>query len=633
MLANRFVKMGEEINNLLKDEFEASVKKCNELHSGNTDAEVMFDEWWRDQAGTIQRKIKNTLKPIRIDTVVQGVIIRALKNDSHLYWRASSQEENKKPKADRVGSTKTEKEKPDLKRTLSLDGQDSFTVKKKHIELKDQYKKSKTFIEDTDLQCLQIISNHIIQKTKVHYDASTPVKGKEFSSKDAERLFDEVLRQVEDIEEERFEVTKKYKRDLILFIEARAVEGFKVKHDVYIRENSRQALLEKKKKLCRNIFMAKVGRGELAVDFSQSVLKDLIWENIFRKLNHTELLTDLRKHCGDIFKTAKHLQAHTLIDLLQRDNFYSFAEYITNYESFMKEELHKRSVEYFKKGDRPKQIMKGHVDHIIHVILEALNKIVKNLSKEIHFFQTFFTNIQGLIIPHRYFILKVLPAPVPYRERFRTFVEKELVDSVKFKLYKTIDSSDEGNTLSNINLAPFLFNEIVSCREKCPFCGAPCDAHSGSSTSGKHSATFHRPSGLKGYKSKVFIRNTRLFTDSCNSLIMSKETFMHSTTRKLKKFSKYQKYYPKWTIMAENDPDLEKYWKYVFARYNNRFASYYGAKPGKVPEEWEQFGKEEIIEEVKKNYGVKVDVDPTKYKSTDTQSCIAELSHSLQNFL
>ena len=593
----QIIQMDAEINILLKDGFKEPIKKHKALHSGTTDAEELFNEWWKEQVSSTQRKIKNTLKPVNVNTMVQGVIVKALKNDNHLYLRARSQDDSSKLKRNSFGR-KTERKK--LRRADCTQELPSFAVKKKHLNMKDPFKRS----DEQGIQQLQKISENIIEGTMKYYDSTTPVKGKEFTSKDAERLFDDVLRQIKEIEEERFDVTKKYKIDLVLYIESQAIEGFKTKHEVYIKENSPQALLEKKRRLCYDIFMAEMGRGDLAVTFSQSALKEIILENITRKLSGSDLLTDLREHCGGMFKNVKNLQAAILIDLLHEDSFYSFVEFITNYEDFVVTTLYEKSTEYFKQGNRLKEIMKEHMEHLIHTILEAVEKTVENPSDDLHFFQTFFTNIKELIIPSDCSLLAVLPAPVPDRKKFGSFIRKQLLGPVKEQLLKRIEFSNEGTILDRIHLANFIFNEVVSCREKCPFCSVPCDAHSGSNNHGSHSATLHRPTGLSGYKQKGYILNTRLFTENCNSLIGSQEQFSNIGMQKMKKFRSYQKYYPKWRIHAEANQDVEKYWKYVFARYNTKFAAYYGAREEKVPEEWNDFKIDEVVSELKGNYDI-----------------------------
>ena len=460
----QILQMDAEINTLLKDGFEEPIKKHKALYSGSTDAEELFNEWWIEQVSSTQRKIKNTLKPVNVNILVQAVIVKALKNDNHLYIRARSQEDSSKLKRNSFGR-KTERRR--LRRASCIEEAPSFAVKKKHLNMKDPFKRS----DEQGMQHLQKISENIIESTVKYYDSTTPIKGKEFTSKDAERLFYDVLRKIKEIDEERFEVTKKYKIDLVLYVESQAIEGFKSKHEVYIKENSPQALLEKKRRLCYDIFMAEMGRGDLAVTFSQSALKEIILENNLKKLSRSDLLNDLREHCGGMFKNVKNLQAAILIDLLHEDSFYSFVEYVTNYEDFVVTTLHEKSTEYFKKRNRLKEIMKEHMEHLIHTVLEAVEKTVENPSDDMHFFQTFFTHIMDLIIPHGCSLLAVLPAPVPDRKKFDSFIRKQLLGPVKEQLLKEIESSKEGKILDRIHLANFIFNEVVSCRDKCPFCG------------------------------------------------------------------------------------------------------------------------------------------------------------------
>ena len=82
----------------------------------------------------------------------------------------------------------------------------------------------------------------------------------------------------------------------------------------------------------------------------------------------------------------------------------------------------------------------------------------------------------------------------------------------------------------------------------------------------------------------------------------------------MKKFRSYQKYYPKWKIHAEANQDVEKYWKYVFAKYNTKFAAYYEARKAKVPEEWNDFKIDEVVSELKGNYDIKDEIASMMYQ-------------------
>ena len=178
--------------------------------------------------------------------------------------------------------------------------------------------------------------------------------------------------------------------------------------------------------------------------------------------------------------------------------------------------------------------------------------------------------------------------------------------------------------------------EIISCGEQCPFCGAPCDVHSGGKTRGCHSASQHRPVGIMGYKRRF---RKHLFTESCEALVQSKDTFKHSYFSSssydfktgYKPFRKYQKYYPDWYIEPNADPDVENCWKWILMEYNEEFADHYETKIAKIPAKWKGLTKEDIMRETMEKHFAEPESpkDHNRYYYGDNET---DDNDSLSNF-
>ena len=68
------------------------------------------------------------------------------------------------------------------------------------------------------------------------------LEGKQFDQRKVEYLFKEVLEDVSNISDERFQITLDYKVDLVSFIETQVVMGFTEMHKSYCNHSSPQAL-------------------------------------------------------------------------------------------------------------------------------------------------------------------------------------------------------------------------------------------------------------------------------------------------------------------------------------------------------------------------------------------------------
>ncbi|XP_054459553.1 uncharacterized protein si:dkey-202l22.6 [Anoplopoma fimbria] len=55
--------------------------------------------------------------------------------------------------------------------------------------------------------------------------------------------------------------------------------------------------------------------------------------------------------------------------------------------------------------------------------------------------------------------------------------------------------------------------------------------------------------------------------------------------------------YPDWSISPEepNSQMPSAYWRYVIARFNERFAKEYEQEPAEIPEAWEKITEEEAL--------------------------------------
>ena len=208
-------------------------------------------------------------------------------------------------------------------------------------------------INTQDVHRLQIKSDGMINQTRKYYH-TTSSKGRQFSHRDVEELFVDVLDQIRNISDERFKVTLDYLADLVYYIERLAVAGFTRMHETYCDRNSPQALLKTKKKIFHGLFIAEMGQGDMATDFCDHVLFSIILKNI-ALISNTELLHELRVHCGEMFRDIKSVQASIMVDFFKRNQFKNYTEYIQSYETTMKTRLAAESVHYFDSKDRLKK--------------------------------------------------------------------------------------------------------------------------------------------------------------------------------------------------------------------------------------------------------------------------------------
>ena len=408
---------------------------------------------------------------------------------------------------------------------------------------------------------------------------------------------------MKEFNDERFTLTVIFKVDLIIHIETLAVAAFTEMNKKYCTENSPEALLEKKKKSYYDLFMIKMGQGNAAVRFCENVLKDMILKNIDDRLSCTELLHDLRVHSGEIFRDLKGLQASIIVDLYRENSGTKFVDYISNYGTFVENKIREESVRHFSRQNRMKNLAQVQLDRIINIILESVDKTCSEGDET--FVKVFFSNIKNLKIPHTQ-TAAFMDIEVSDKTQFGAIVHQQLRGQIKTDIMQFINSWLVEEKLDSKALADFLFKEIVGCSARCPFCKVPCDVHTGGKTSGNHASTYHRPKGLGGV---INFASELLQIEDCRVSVASDTFFLHGANKETRTlYTLYNEAYPNWTIRGDADPDVEKYWKWVFAQHNEKFAEHYSAKPANIPCEWAAYSKEEIAADITEHYHVKVEL-------------------------
>ena len=586
----RIHELSMEMDEILKRKVQDAIASCKAEHLTEENIEEAFEELWQDAAGDILRNVKHTESDENIEGMVQMTIRSLLGSDDHLYMQVKTGKGSSRHRNGLLENTNVG---------------DFIVDCKRHMKLNSVWARMLDSINEADVYRLQVESNRIIEDTRKYYDSnSAPPGGKQFSQRDVERLFKNVFERIASFRDERFKSTRQYRTHLVHHIEALAVAGFTEMHERYCITSSPKALLEEKKKSYHDLFLIKMGQGDAAVAFCENVLQDIVLINVEEQLSCTELLHDLRLHCGDMFRDIKSVQASIMMDLFRENSFDLYERYIGNYTKTVTNVMGIKSTDYFLEEDRFKVLSATKLDEVITKILEAVDEAARGLLDEKQFMKTFFSKIESFKVMHNE-AAAYLELDIRDARQFANIVHHHLEGRLKREITELIDSWNIADKLEERSLAEFLFKEVVGCKARCPFCKVPCDAHSGGRTQGNHSATMHRPQGLGGYRSSS---TKYLVSDSCCSSVASERKFhCLATDYKSQPYNQYHKWYPDWTIHGNANPDVEKYWKWVFAQHNGSFAKHYSAKPAQIPRQWHRYQQAEIQKDIEDNYHVQVD--------------------------
>ena len=512
----RIHELSIEMDSILKKKVQDAIASCKAEHLTEENIEEAFEELWRDATGDILRNAKQAERDENIEATVEMTIRSLLGSDDHLYLKAKTGKGSSK--------CRSKHQKNSLVGDFFVDG-------KKHMKLTSVLARigAPVYANDQDIRRLQVQSNRIIEDTRKYYDRnSASPGGKQFSQGDVELLFKDVFERIASFSDDRFKTTRHYRTHLVHHIEGLAVAGFTEMHEGYCITSSPIALLEEKKTSYHDLFLIKVEQGDAAAAFCENFLHDIVLKNVEEQLSCTELLHDLRLHCGDMFRDIKSVQASIMVDLFAENSFDLYEGYICNYKKTVTNVMDIKSTDYLTEEDRFKVLVLTKLDEVIARILEATDEAAQSLPGEKQYMKTFFSEIDSLKIMHNE-ASAYLELDIPDGNQFANIVHRYLEGRLKKEITVLINSWVIADKLREEGLAEFLFKEVVGCKARCPFCKVPCDAHSGAKTQGNHSSIMHRPMGLGGYR---YLRNESLMPNDCCSAVASEATFQCHTTAK-----------------------------------------------------------------------------------------------------
>ncbi len=164
----------------------------------------------------------------------------------------------------------------------------------------------------------------------------------------------------------------------------------------------------------------------------------------------------------------------------------------------------------------------------------------------------------------------------------------------------------------------------------CPFCKAPCDAHTGH-TAGDHITTLHRPQGIGGYAWEGGPKKGRLDEDVCTDVTgphIEKAFRNQKTNNEWQDYRDYKEIYPDWAITYEPNPANFKYWKWVFSRHQDAFARYYNAKKAEIPLPWRfMHHKEPVLQNLEEIYSLNLRTPSPAQKYFKPKSVPPQIRH------
>ncbi|XP_033465566.2 up-regulator of cell proliferation-like isoform X1 [Epinephelus lanceolatus] len=416
----------------------------------------------------------------------------------------------------------------------------------------------------------------------------------------------EILKKID----ERLQNNKEVKPDTAFEVSLKqhicgdAARQFQIMHEDFIYENDPYRCLNENKERFRtdfkDLFHERDQCQKKAEEFTNRCLKPAVEDFVKRSLGPDiigEMMTSQQ------FSTRMFFQYTILLDLLTKNDFDEYLDYILSYEPYARKQIVDQIVKRFSKGSTMFELEDKHVQSSIRNITNAINraKTKKNGS-----LKTFVEDIcqelgDKLVIPQDAlgaFMILINADP----EQFAYWLTK-CVNEMAPPLREKFKNTSIDNKLLNVHVKPHeeLFTKLIGCGKHCPFCTAPCEAEGKEHT--EHWSSLHRPQGLGEFS---WYWGNELITDICSSLVNSRKRFCCSVTKgKWHRYKHYKEIFPDWKIAPDASLQASDYWRYVMTKFNEEFAKEYKANPADIPKAWRNITCEQAEKSLKESFNIK----------------------------
>ncbi|XP_037614228.1 interferon-induced very large GTPase 1-like isoform X3 [Sebastes umbrosus] len=445
------------------------------------------------------------------------------------------------------------------------------------------------FADSIIASCEQHVSEKIGRKSNYH-----------------ETYIQEILNMID----ERLENNQDVKIDIAFEVSLKqhicgdAARQFQKMHQDFLHANDPYRCLNQNKEKFRadfkDVFHERDQCRKKAEEFTNRCLRPAVEDFVNRSLGPDiigEMLTSQQ------FSTRMFFQYSVLLDLLSKRDFKSYESYICSYEEYVKKRIIDQIVERFSNVSTAFEFEDRHVQSSINRINAAINKAKTEKSDNL---KTFVKDVcqelgDKLVISQdalgAFMILNNAD-----QEQFAHWLTECLKDMAE-KLREKLKTTSIQMKLKNLHVKPQneLFTELIGCGRQCPFCAAPCEA--GGKAHTQHWTSLHRPEGLGKFR---WDGTEKLVTDVCSSSVISGNRFCCSATNgEWHPYKGYAEIFPDWRIASDASLQASDYWKYVMAKFNEKFAEAYNAKPADIPFTWKLITRKQAEESIKESFRIK----------------------------
>ncbi|XP_019743255.1 uncharacterized protein gvin1l2 [Hippocampus comes] len=398
------------------------------------------------------------------------------------------------------------------------------------------------------------------------------------------------------LKEAQLEIRAAFEVDLKVFVCNAACRDFQKVHNRFAKDGD----LLKSFKAKKSTFMAdfvyqyrkRHQRQRLAHRFISDIIQPTVMDYVYQPLGMQ--IADEIQCKAPQYLSPQAFHKSLLEDLIKEDSFESFVEYLLSYDSFRLRKI-QETVRAYLSDWNMNAWRQQRLGDIVGKVAAAVSQVTVGTGAVL-------TDTKPML-KQVCLILEDGDACIPWEaldgplysittewDRFITCF-MELLAALRLELAQAFSQqmgSDQLLECLPTQPRDCLFNKVKGCDARCPVCGAPCEVQQTGHQF--HEASLHRPKYMLGPTSLTTPERTNPDElDPAEVLLACWEL---------------QPLHPDWNHPTK-EPSSQTpipYWRYVLARFNERFAKKYNQKPSVIPEEWKAITQGEALDSLEDNF-------------------------------
>ncbi|XP_051935120.1 uncharacterized protein si:dkey-202l22.6 [Hippocampus zosterae] len=398
------------------------------------------------------------------------------------------------------------------------------------------------------------------------------------------------------LKEAQLEIRAAFEVDLKVFVCNAACRDFQRVHNRFAKDGDLLKSFKAKKSTLMADFIyqyrKRYQRQRLAHTFISDIIQPTVMDYVYKPLGMQ--IADEIQCKAPQYLSPQAFHKSLLEDLIKEDSFESFVEYLLSYDNFRLRKI-QETVRAYLSDCNMNAWRQQRLGEIIGKVAAAVSQVTVGTSAVL-------TDTKP-VLKQVCLILEDGDACIPWEaldgplysittewDRFITCF-MELLAALRLELAQAFSQqmgSDQLLECLPTQPRDCLFNKVKGCDARCPVCGAPCEVQQTGHQF--HEASLHRPKYMFGPTSLTTPERTNLDELDQAEVLLACWELQHP--------------YPDW-----NHPTKEPicqtpcpYWRYVLARFNERFADKYSQKPSVIPEEWKTMTQKEALDSLKDNF-------------------------------